>query len=382
MKDWEGTWLLYGCQDDIAIIHLKSDGHFALVANDKVISTTINGVQQQVESNGTGYLTVRLLDILYQYPTVKSIDQNYYYEMVRLPEMGEMAAITKMNWKVDNDTLIVCSRTPSSSYPTAIEYEAAGRTYKSTITNEFFFKINGAYSKNLDMYSLKNGDVLQVGKPKGVDAYNFPICSKETLDTLFSQKITVKLVNTTGRLATQLESTYDVCKGDTLLLSQFYSQCIGYYMKDGQQISTTLWVDPTTTYYHPYKQTRITVPGTYYLSQTPMLGCGEDYYGCPATSKDIVVKEKVHCMVTDLLEKRAEKTRPLYYPNPTEGELSIQTEKKGTWELLNLQGQVLKSIQVETGIHSIQLSEFSAGVYLCRFNVGDKVFYQKLTKVQ
>ncbi|ROI03504.1 T9SS C-terminal target domain-containing protein [Chryseobacterium sp. G0240] len=51
------------------------------------------------------------------------------------------------------------------------------------------------------------------------------------------------------------------------------------------------------------------------------------------------------------------------YPNPTNGPLSIRTEKGTDFQIYNQEGKILKTVEVKRGGNEINISEFPKGVY-------------------
>lgn len=67
------------------------------------------------------------------------------------------------------------------------------------------------------------------------------------------------------------------------------------------------------------------------------------------------------------------------YPNPATGKFYLQTEtKEALVEVISLQGSVLKSVLLSFGLHSVNVSDLSSGMYLVRVTVDGKQMTEKL----
>ncbi|WP_316931276.1 T9SS type A sorting domain-containing protein [Chryseobacterium sp. P1-3] len=53
----------------------------------------------------------------------------------------------------------------------------------------------------------------------------------------------------------------------------------------------------------------------------------------------------------------------IVYPNPTNGPLSITTEKASEAKIYNAEGKVLKTVQIQKGNNEVNISELPAGIY-------------------
>lgn len=54
------------------------------------------------------------------------------------------------------------------------------------------------------------------------------------------------------------------------------------------------------------------------------------------------------------------------YPNPTNGPISITTEKAGEAKIYSLEGKTLKTVQTQKGNNEISISELPKGVYIIK----------------
>ena len=55
------------------------------------------------------------------------------------------------------------------------------------------------------------------------------------------------------------------------------------------------------------------------------------------------------------------------FPNPTSGNVVLQTEEKGIWQIIDLKGKLLRTGSVNSGNTEIQIPETPAGIYLLKF---------------
>lgn len=70
------------------------------------------------------------------------------------------------------------------------------------------------------------------------------------------------------------------------------------------------------------------------------------------------------------------------YPNPTQGELTLQCNASvsGTYEILSQSGQLLQNGRIVSNISRIDFSSLPSGVYLLRLNMKDKSETWKIIK--
>jgi hypothetical protein len=81
---------------------------------------------------------------------------------------------------------------------------------------------------------------------------------------------------------------------------------------------------------------------------------------------------------TDAISSAGEEL--LIYPNPASEEVFVQSKVNGQLELLDLNGRVLQSMELNEGKQEIKLSEYSAGIYLIKISSGSGVFTKRLIK--
>lgn len=68
------------------------------------------------------------------------------------------------------------------------------------------------------------------------------------------------------------------------------------------------------------------------------------------------------------------------YPNPTSGELFIESSQNGLLSVFSQSGQKLTEIQLEFGNHVLDLSKFRSGVYFVRIQTDSESFVKKVIK--
>jgi len=68
------------------------------------------------------------------------------------------------------------------------------------------------------------------------------------------------------------------------------------------------------------------------------------------------------------------------YPNPTIGNLKIETMQKSTIEILNTEGQILKSIATSDNATTIDISSFASGMYFVKVKTEKGVAVKKFVK--
>ena len=70
------------------------------------------------------------------------------------------------------------------------------------------------------------------------------------------------------------------------------------------------------------------------------------------------------------------------YPNPTNSNITISCHDNITEiEIIDFQGQIVKSKLVQSSIESIDLSEFKEGIYFLKIKNGTNTCIQKVCKV-
>ena len=77
-----------------------------------------------------------------------------------------------------------------------------------------------------------------------------------------------------------------------------------------------------------------------------------------------------------------EENKAVIYPNPTKGMVKVNTEDEILEiEVLNIQGQVVKSIIGESTFESIDISELNDGIYFLKIKTEKKSFSKKIIKL-
>jgi len=70
------------------------------------------------------------------------------------------------------------------------------------------------------------------------------------------------------------------------------------------------------------------------------------------------------------------------YPNPASQNLIIETQGKGTIEILSIDGRLIKTMSCSDAKASIDVLNYAAGVYLVKINSGNGAFVKKITVVR
>lgn len=69
-----------------------------------------------------------------------------------------------------------------------------------------------------------------------------------------------------------------------------------------------------------------------------------------------------------------------WYPNPVHEQLNLTAEHPGVLHLQNLHGQLVMQKTIEAGVHRIDLSNLSPGVYLLGWETSAGIVYERLVK--
>jgi len=68
------------------------------------------------------------------------------------------------------------------------------------------------------------------------------------------------------------------------------------------------------------------------------------------------------------------------YPNPATDKLSIETMQKANIEIINIQGQLVKTLQTTEDKTSVDVSDLQAGMYIIKFNTAEGSVVRKFIK--
>jgi len=68
------------------------------------------------------------------------------------------------------------------------------------------------------------------------------------------------------------------------------------------------------------------------------------------------------------------------YPNPTSGDLFIESTEKSVLTIYNQSGQILKHLEIEPGENHLDICNFNSGIYLFRFLTDNKAVITRLVK--
>ena len=69
-----------------------------------------------------------------------------------------------------------------------------------------------------------------------------------------------------------------------------------------------------------------------------------------------------------------------FFPNPTTNILTIETSQKSSVEILNLEGQIIKSYKSTDNNTIIDVSSFSSGIYFIKASSDKGVVVKKFIK--
>jgi hypothetical protein len=70
----------------------------------------------------------------------------------------------------------------------------------------------------------------------------------------------------------------------------------------------------------------------------------------------------------------------IIYPNPTTKNLTIETQQKATIEILNIEGQIIKTLKSEEKETTIDLSSISSGIYIIKAKTEKGIVVKKFIK--
>jgi hypothetical protein len=68
------------------------------------------------------------------------------------------------------------------------------------------------------------------------------------------------------------------------------------------------------------------------------------------------------------------------FPNPATNTLTIETPTKATIEIINIQGQIIKTLKTSEGITHVDVSALPGGVYIIKLNTGEGSLVRKFVK--
>ena len=98
-----------------------------------------------------------------------------------------------------------------------------------------------------------------------------------------------------------------------------------------------------------------------------------------AFNVDITTQFDANCFPTAL--DNISKHAYTIFPNPTYGNIQIESPTNGSYQLLNMNGKILLSADLGIGKTSVDLSNLSAGVYsIIIMDNSNNTFYKKLIK--
>ena len=68
------------------------------------------------------------------------------------------------------------------------------------------------------------------------------------------------------------------------------------------------------------------------------------------------------------------------FPNPTNNNLTIETSEKATIEILNIEGQIIKTINTADKQTTIDVADLSSGIYIIKAKTDRGVAVKKFIK--
>jgi uncharacterized delta-60 repeat protein len=109
-----------------------------------------------------------------------------------------------------------------------------------------------------------------------------------------------------------------------------------------------------------------------------LVTCG---YGHYFNSFDFIVGKIILDISLTVNLMKAEINELRVYPNPANSFINIiSTNAYDICEFINMQGQCVKTVVVNEGLHQINIEDLTAGIYLMRINGQNMVSYQKIIK--
>lgn len=105
------------------------------------------------------------------------------------------------------------------------------------------------------------------------------------------------------------------------------------------------------------------------------------YYMLPSFIAGYKYHNKIpNCSATGI-EEFAENNNFIIYPNPAINNLSIEVLPKSEIEILNIEGQIIKSMKIIDNYKNIDISSFSTGVYIIKAKTEKGISIKKFIKL-
>ncbi len=150
-----------------------------------------------------------------------------------------------------------------------------------------------------------------------------------------------------------------ICKGEKTIYTASGAQNYTWAVLPTAVVNSSIALNPTVT-------TQYTVSAT-----SSVTGCRWDYVFSLTVNKCLGLND-----VDGAMENVA------IYPNPTTGNLFIESEKQISIAIYNQLGQLLLNKQITESKTQIDLSSFSKGLYFIKINDGEKVKVKEIVKVE
>ena len=150
-----------------------------------------------------------------------------------------------------------------------------------------------------------------------------------------------------------------ICKGEKTIYTASGAQNYTWAVLPTSVVNSSISLNPTVT-------TQYTVSAT-----SSVTGCRWDYVFSLTVNKCLGLND-----VDGAMENVA------IYPNPTTGNLFIESEKQISIAIYNQLGQLLLNKQITESKTQIDLSSFSKGLYFIKINDGEKVKVKEIVKVE
>jgi PKD repeat protein len=166
----------------------------------------------------------------------------------------------------------------------------------------------------------------------------------------YSDTITVPVIINATAPALNVAGTFTICKGQTATYTA--SGGNGYNWSTGSN-NPSITVTPTTT-------TVYSVTATHTVNS------------CQA-SKSFTVYVSPCTAIEQIQAVTGNKL--LVYPNPTQGKLTVETEKEGRLTVYNQLGELILEQSISAGKNNVDISKFSNGVYVLKYSgsAGEKI---------
>jgi hypothetical protein len=84
--------------------------------------------------------------------------------------------------------------------------------------------------------------------------------------------------------------------------------------------------------------------------------------------------------ITTGIDKNLIEKNMLIFPNPSTNNLTIETPQKATIEIINIQGQIIKTLQTTEDKTSVDISALAGGVYILKLTGEEGSVVRKFVK--